>query len=140
MRLASKYQHVITSDETNYARVGEGFVDLASKSCRPCEGGELPLPDKQVQALLLKLDGWLRVENSIQKQFQFQDFSQSIAFVNLVAAIAESEDHHPDIAVRWNSVTLSLTTHAIGGLSENDFILAAKIEQIQTQHAGVGNS
>ena len=105
-------------------------MDLALKSCRPYEGGEPTLPDKQVQALLLILDGWSRFENSIQKQFQFKDFSQSIAFVNLVAAIAESEDHHPDITVRWNHVTMSLTTHAIGGLSENDFIIAAKIDQI----------
>ena len=106
-------------------------MDLASKSCRPCEGGEPPLPDEQVEVLLRKLGGWLRVENSIQKQFQFKDFSQSMAFVNLVAAIAESEGHHPDISIRWNRVTMSLTTHAIGGLSENDFILAAKIDQIQ---------
>ena len=108
-------------------------MDLASKSCRPCEGGEPPLPDEQVRVLLLQLDKWTRVEDSIQKHFRFKDFSQSMTFVNHVAEIAEREGHHPDITIRWNRVMISLTTHAIGGLSENDFILAAKIDRIKNR-------
>jgi 4a-hydroxytetrahydrobiopterin dehydratase len=106
-------------------------VELASKTCRPCKGDEPPLADEEVSALLVQLDGWILAENAIQKEFRFRDFRQSMDFVNLVAAIAEAEGHHPDITISWNHVTLSLTTHAIHGLSENDFILAAKIDQIQ---------
>lgn len=105
-------------------------MNLADKSCRSIENGEPPLNKERIVMMLSELNDWDLINNSIQKSFRFQNFADSLAFVNNVGAIAESEDHHPDIAISWNQVTLSLTTHAVNGLSENDFILAAKIDQI----------
>ena len=78
-------------------------------------------------------EGWMLVDNAhlLVREFRFKDFAQAMAFANKVAAIAEEENHHPDMAISWGSVSVELTTHAIAGLSENDFILAAKIDQIQ---------
>jgi 4a-hydroxytetrahydrobiopterin dehydratase len=80
--------------------------------------------------MLKKVKDWVRIDHRIQKHFYFENFVESIAFVNAVAAIAEAEDHHPDITISWNQVILSLTTHSVNGLSKNDFILAAKIDQL----------
>ncbi len=84
----------------------------------------------QVEAMLMKVDEWELKENSIQKAHRFKNFQESMKFVNIVAELAEEEGHHPDICISWNKVTLTLTTHAIKGLSENDFILASKIDKI----------
>ncbi len=88
------------------------------------------MTEKEAKAMLKKVEGWELKENKIRKTFRFKDFKESMKFVNRVADIAEEEGHHPNIFISWNKVTLTLTTHAIGGLSENDFILAAKIDRI----------
>ena len=104
---------------------------LASKNCSPCEGGTEPLAQEVASALLDRLEGWIFGSASeIVRKFKFGDFKQAMDFVNRVAEIAENEGHHPDIYVRYNRVALTLSTHAIGGLSENDFILAAKIDRL----------
>lgn len=112
-------------------------VELKKRHCVPCEGEILPMQRKEAEKLLLGLSGWTLEEDSlggflIAKTFRFRDFRNSWAFCEHVASLAEEEGHHPDFLVRWNLVTLELSTHAIGGLSENDFIMAAKIEDLQT--------
>lgn len=104
---------------------------LHQKHCVPCEGGTKPL-DKNAIALLSKnIHGWKVLEKKIEKKYHFIDFKHALGFVNEVGDIAEFEGHHPDINLHdWNNVTISLSTHAIKGLSENDFIMAAKIDQI----------
>ena len=103
--------------------------DLLKKKCVPCEGGALPLDKVQAEKYMHMVTGWELSEDgkNITKTFKFKDFIGAINFVNKISEIAESEGHHPDINVRYNKVKLILSTHAIGGLSENDFILAAKI-------------
>lgn len=108
--------------------------DLTSKHCVPCEGGVPPLDDEKIQRYLAELGGrWEHIPglvHKIEKNFTFKDFKEAMVFVNRVAKLAESEGHHPDIHISWNKVKLELFTHAIHGLSENDFIVAAKIEQV----------
>lgn len=82
--------------------------------------------------MMAQLNDWELSEKQIQKDFRFKDFTEAMRFVNQVAELSESEGHHPDIQISWNRVTLSLTTHAIGGLSENDFILASKIDRLES--------
>jgi 4a-hydroxytetrahydrobiopterin dehydratase len=105
---------------------------LASKSCVPCRGGVAPLSPEVARGLLAAIPGWKLEENGtrLAHHFEFQDFVGAIQFVNRVADVAEAEGHHPDIAVHWNKVDLTLWTHKIGGLHENDFILAAKISRL----------
>ena len=105
-------------------------MDLTQKRCIPCEAGMPPLDPKKVSELAAQIPSWKVVENAkLSKEFKFKNFKESMAFVNRVAEIAESEGHHPDIYVFYNLVRLELATHAIHGLSENDFILAAKIDK-----------
>ena len=106
---------------------------LEKKHCEPCEDktGKLGhLDHKETEKLAREIDRWHIIEDKkIEKMFKFADFADALAFVNKVGAIAETENHHPDIHITgWNKVTLSLSTHSIGGLSENDFILAAKVD------------
>ncbi len=106
-------------------------TDLKHKKCVPCEGGVKPLtPDEYGAFLRSELSGWVDLEEKrIEKEYKFKNFKEALAFVNKVGALAEEEGHHPDIYLHnWNKVTLTLPTHAIGGLSENDFILASKID------------
>lgn len=105
-------------------------MDLAQKKCVACEGGTAPLNAVEAEVLLKQVNGWQLSEDgkSISKQLKCKDFAEALAFANTVGAIAEEEGHHPDITVSWGKVGITLTTHAIGGLSENDFILAAKID------------
>ena len=105
-------------------------MDLLKKKCVPCEGGVGPLSRANAQGYLDKVSGWVMDEKGIKisKEFKFKDFIGAINFVERVADIAEIEDHHPDIHIHYNKVLLELWTHAIGGLSENDFIVAAKID------------
>jgi len=106
--------------------------DLSTKKCKPCEGGVQPLDSKAAQALLKQLDGW-KIENGLlQKEFKFKNYYETMAFVNASAWISNREDHHPDLAVGYNACTVSYVTHAIGGLSDNDFICAAKIDALFT--------
>lgn len=105
---------------------------LAGKSCVPCRGGVPPLPEAKARELLAATPGWSLEEagTRLQRRFEFQDFRAAMEFVNRVADIAEEQGHHPDIAIHWNKVDLVLWTHKIGGLHENDFILAAKIDRL----------
>lgn len=105
-------------------------MELAAKRCKPCEGGMPPLNLDESKRLLAQVEGWKLEEKTIQKSFKFKNFVEAIKFVNRVADLAESEGHHPDIHISYNRVKLSLMTHVIGGLSENDFILAAKIDRL----------
>lgn len=116
-------------------------VSLTLKKCVPCEGGAQPfsfdaahnlLKDVSVKWALTCPEKEQKTSHgcSLSQTFKFKNFEQSMTFVNQVAELAESEGHHPDILIQWNKVTLSLTTHAIDGLSENDFIIAAKIDAL----------
>lgn len=106
--------------------------NLATKKCVPCEGGVAPLLKDQAAPYLAQVLGWKLSDDAkkISKEFVFKNFKESMAFINKVAAIAEAEGHHPDIFVFYDKVRMELWTHAIGGLSENDFIMAAKINQL----------
>jgi uncharacterized protein len=106
---------------------------LLHKKCVPCEGGMLPLSQQEAQELLSQISAdWKIVDGKeLYRQFSFDSFSSSMEFVNKIAALAEEEDHHPDITINYKKVTIQLTTHAIGGLSENDFIMAAKTESMK---------
>ena len=103
---------------------------LLQKKCVPCEGGALPLDREGAERYISMVPGWELSEDGkqISKSYKFKDFIGAINFVNHVAEIAEGEGHHPDIKINYNKVKLTNSTHAIGGLSENDFILAAKID------------
>lgn len=106
-------------------------MDLLHKQCAPCEGGVDPLtPDEIKQYLDLLEKGWKVIDNRrIEKSYKFDDFRQALAFTNLVGEIAEIEGHHPDIELGWGRVKIILWTHAINGLSLNDFIVAAKADE-----------
>jgi 4a-hydroxytetrahydrobiopterin dehydratase len=108
-------------------------MELAAKKCVPCEAGVSPMTKSEAEAYLANVPGWTLSEDGkkISREFTFKDFREAMRFVNAVADLAESEGHHPDISIVWNRVGLELSTHAIKGLSENDFILAAKIAKIQ---------
>ncbi|OGZ07069.1 MAG: hypothetical protein A3C13_04945 [Candidatus Lloydbacteria bacterium RIFCSPHIGHO2_02_FULL_50_11] len=105
--------------------------DFAEQHCVPCEGGTLPLTIDDAKAILEYVKEWTLSEGGkkISRDFTFKDFKEALAFVNKVGDLAESEGHHPDICIWWNKVRLELSTHAIGGLSTNDFILAARINK-----------
>lgn len=107
-------------------------MDLTQKKCVPCEGGDEPLKRAKIEQYLPAVNSkWEVVDDkSLKRKFKFGNFKQAIEFVNKVANLAEQEGHHPDFTINYNRVTLELTTHAIGGLSENDFILAAKIGKL----------
>jgi|SRR3989344_2746547 len=104
--------------------------DLLNKKCVPCEGGVDPLSKEQIEGYLKITPGWTLSGDGkkISKEYKFKDFIGAINFINNVAELAESEGHHPDIHINYNKVLLELWTHAIGGLHDNDFILAAKID------------
>lgn len=104
--------------------------ELATKQCKPCEGGMPPLSPAEVTQLMQQLEGWEYLEKIIRKEFSFKNYYQTIAFVNAVAWISHREDHHPDITVGYNKCSVEYTTHAIDGLSENDFICAAKVDTL----------
>ena len=109
--------------------------DLANKKCIPCEGGIPAFDIKEIHKYLKKVDGWEVVEDKIDgfhliKNFKFDDFLQSQDFVNKVGDLAEKENHHPDISFGWGYCKIKIFTHAIKGLAESDFILAAKIDKI----------
>jgi 4a-hydroxytetrahydrobiopterin dehydratase len=105
---------------------------LAGKRCLPCEGGIPPLSFKETKRFISELENWKLDENfeKISKELHFVNFRHAMDFVNKIAAIAEEEGHHPDICVSYGTLIITLWTHAIHGLSENDFILASKIDQL----------
>jgi 4a-hydroxytetrahydrobiopterin dehydratase len=106
--------------------------DLSSKKCVPCEVGGEPMSEEERDMYLKDLPEWKLSEDQkkISRQFKFKDFKEAMVFVNKVADLAEGEGHHPDISIVYNKVTIELTTHAVGGLSLNDPIMAAKIDKI----------
>jgi 4a-hydroxytetrahydrobiopterin dehydratase len=110
--------------------MSETAMQLAAKKCKPHEAGDTPLSPAQIERLLLELDGWVRREGAITKTFRFPDYGQTVAFVNATAWISQREDHHPDLHVGYNTCRVDYCTHAIGGLSENDFICAAKVDAL----------
>ncbi len=105
--------------------------DLASKQCVPCRGGVPPLSSDETAELLRQIEGWtIDSEHHLSKSCKFPDFAEALAFVNAVGAIAEEQGHHPDLYLSWGQVRIELWTHKINGLTESDFILAAKIDAI----------
>lgn len=125
-------------------------MTLTQKHCIPCESGDPPLPNEKEDELFQQTPGWLLLRDpstsfgsaqdkgsgqvhvhKLRRQFKFGNFKEAIAFVNKVADVAEAEGHHPDIYIFYNKVQIDLFTHAVGGLSENDFIMAAKINGIK---------
>lgn len=107
---------------------------LIQKHCVPCEGGMPPLDHEYVQKYAAQVPDWKVSgdEKNITREFVFKDFTEVMKFLNAVADIANAEDHHPNVYIYdFNKIRFELTTHAMGGLSENDFILAAKIDQVK---------
>jgi 4a-hydroxytetrahydrobiopterin dehydratase len=105
--------------------------DLSNKKCLPCEGGIPSLKKNEAEKYLLQLKGWrINSNKKITKKFHFVNFRHTMDFVNKIATLAESERHHPDMYISFAQLKIELQTHAIKGLSENDFILAAKIDQL----------
>jgi 4a-hydroxytetrahydrobiopterin dehydratase len=107
-------------------------MDLTSKKCIPCEGGAKPFRSEQIEEYRKEISSEWQILSlkKIERKFKFKDFKEAIKFVNKTADIAEEEQHHPDIKIFYNLVTITLWTHAVDGLSENDFILASKIDDI----------
>ena len=111
------------------------MTDLLNKKCVPCEGGIPAFDIKEIHKYLKKIDGWNVLQNKeknyyIEKEFKFKNYIESEKFIMSIGKIAESEGHHPDIALGWGYAKIKISTHAIEGLAESDFILAAKIDKI----------
>lgn len=100
---------------------------LKSQKCLPCEGGVAKLKPSEVKTLLKKTPGWKLSQGKLRQNLVFKDFAKAMVFVNAMARVAEKEQHHPDFAVHYNKVEVTIWTHSINGLSQNDFILAAKL-------------
>jgi 4a-hydroxytetrahydrobiopterin dehydratase len=108
-------------------------TELKDKKCEPCEKGIQPLQGAALQELVAQLPGGWKVigEKQLEKEYSFRNFREALTFTNRVGEIAEQENHHPDIYLTWGKVELKLSTHSISGLSQNDFILAAKISDAE---------
>ena len=109
--------------------------NLKDKKCVPCEGGVIPFDISEIHKYQKKVDGWDILQDTkkkffLNKRFNFNNFIESQKFINKIGEISEDEGHHPDISFGWGYAEIKITTHAIEGLSENDFILAAKIDQL----------
>ena len=128
-------EKVVGSSPIARSKLRKFMDDLANKKCIPCEGG-IPAFDKsEVHKYLKKVDGWDVKEDEkknfyLFKEFKFENFLESQSFVNKVGEISEKEGHHPDIAFGWGYAKIKIFTHAIQGLAESDFILAAKVDKI----------
>jgi len=105
-------------------------MDFTQIKCVDCESGGDPLPDNEVRKNLTSIPNWKLDGKMIYREFVFKDFIEAMNFVNKVADLAESEGHHPDITIHWNKVRFDLWTHSMNGLSENDFIVASKIDKM----------
>jgi 4a-hydroxytetrahydrobiopterin dehydratase len=111
-------------------------AELQAKKCQPCEGGVPPATLEEAKRQLAKLPGWKLTDDGqrIRKEWAVKDFMTGIHFFNAVAKVAQADDHHPDLHLTgYRNVAIELSTHAIGGLSENDFILAAKIDEVPVE-------
>ena len=104
--------------------------DLALKKCKPCEGGTAPLTQDEIATLLKRLKSWTVSNGMLTRTYEFRNYHETMAFVNATAWISHREDHHPDLSVGYKQCRVDYITHAIGGLSENDFICAAKIDAL----------
>jgi 4a-hydroxytetrahydrobiopterin dehydratase len=105
-------------------------MTLAEQKCETCRAGTPTLSKEEAGEMLQETPNWVLKDKAIEREFKFGDFREAIDFVNAVADVAEPQDHHPDIHISYNKVRLELSTHKIGGLSRNDFILAAKIDKL----------
>ncbi|HEX9183633.1 MAG TPA: 4a-hydroxytetrahydrobiopterin dehydratase [Burkholderiales bacterium] len=103
---------------------------LSRKRCKPCEGGVAPYDEQQARSMLTQLKGWALQDGKLAKTYPFANYHHTMAFVNALAWISHREDHHPDLEVGYNKCRVSYWTHAVGGLSENDFICAAKCDAL----------
>ena len=110
-------------------------MSLSQKTCTPCRGGIPPLTSSEAEALLSQAPEWQLLENGtqIERRFQFKNFAAALAFVNRVGDLAEQEGHHPDITFGWGYASVLFYTHKIGGLHENDFIMAAKVNELYAE-------
>jgi 4a-hydroxytetrahydrobiopterin dehydratase len=106
------------------------MTDLAKKKCKPCEGGAAPYDATQAKELLKQLKAWIVEDGKLVKLYPFRNYYETMAFVNALAWISHREDHHPDLVVGYNRCRVEYVTHAVGGLSENDFICAAKADAL----------
>lgn len=107
-------------------------MKLSKQKCVPCEGGMSPMSEANAQKHLREVRDWALAGKTIMKTITFKNFIEAMEFVNRVAKVAEEQGHHPDISISYRKVTFTLWTHAIGGLSINDFIIAAKIDELHT--------
>ena len=107
------------------------MIDFSKKKCIPCEGGVSPMKEDEVIKNLDKLTGWSYIDGYLVRQFDFKNYDETLAFFNATTWISKIEDHHPDILIKYDSCKISYRTHAINGISENDFICAAKLNRIQ---------
>ena len=106
------------------------MTELAKRKCKPCEGGAPPYSAQQAREMLKSLKGWIVEDGKLVKLYPFTNYYQTMAFVNALAWISHREDHHPDLTVEYNKCRVEYMTHQIGGLSENDFICAAKLDAL----------
>lgn len=105
------------------------MAGLAQRQCIPCKGGVAPLTVAEIEPLLAQVDGWQAVDgHHLEKQYKFANFSEALDLVNRIGAIAEEQNHHPDIFLAWGRVKVTIWTHKINGLTESDFIFAAKCD------------
>jgi 4a-hydroxytetrahydrobiopterin dehydratase len=116
------------------AKSGARAPALADQECTPCEGGVAPLTRAQIAPLARQIRAWkVSKAHELRREFKFPDFSKALAFVNAIGEVAEKQNHHPDLELGWGRVAVSLSTHAVGGLSQADFVLAAKIDRLHAR-------
>ena len=113
-----------------YSPIEDGMNDLLNKRCKPCEGNVAPYDAQQTKEMLKELKAWIVEDGRLVKLYLFKNYYETMAFVNALAWISHREDHHPDLQVGYNKCRVEYSTHAIGGLSENDFICAAKADAL----------
>jgi len=107
------------------------MAELSERQCVPCRGGVPPLKGAEIQGFLSQLEAWQVVnEHHLQKTYRFKDFRESLQFVNRIGELAETQGHHPDICFGWGKAEVTIWTHKIDGLTESDFVLAAKIDKL----------
>jgi 4a-hydroxytetrahydrobiopterin dehydratase len=107
------------------------MAELSERQCVPCRGGVPPLKGEEIENLLRQLEGWQVVdEHHLQRTYRFKDFRESLQFVNRIGELAEEQGHHPDICFGWGKADVTIWTHKIDGLTESDFVLAAKIDKL----------
>lgn len=110
-------------------------MELAEQKCIPCEGGVAPIQGEDLKILLTQTPEWEAKGDHIERTLKFPNFVEAMRFANRITKIAEEENHHPDLHISWGKITIELSTHAIGGLSINDFILAAKINKLYEENS-----